>query len=100
MTSVIGSENSSLGQAVLKITIVDADPNFSILLENENDISNPIWMLFLPYEAACNKLMNFDFNNLYNVRTKLALLLLDWLGVRSDVQTMHGYLWTSPGMSS
>ena len=41
--------------------------------------------------------MNFDFNSLHNVQTKLALLLLDWLGVRFDVQTMHGYLWIKSG---
>ena len=54
-------------------------------------------MLFLPYEATCNELMNFNFNSLHNVRTKPGLLLLDWLGVRSDVQTMHGYLWIKSG---
>ena len=54
-------------------------------------------MLFLPYEATCNELMNFDFNSLHNVQTKSALLLLDWLGDRSDVQTIHGYLWIKSG---
>ena len=54
-------------------------------------------MMFLPYEAACNELMKFNFNSLHSVRAKPALLLLDWLGVRSDVQTMHGYLWIKSG---
>jgi len=65
--------------------VVDADPYLSILLEDGNDISSLIWMMFLPYEATCNELMNFDFNSLHNVRAKLTLLLLDWLGVRFDI---------------
>jgi len=91
MTSVMGSDIGD-GQwefifrtSCIEITVVDADPYFPILLEDGNDISNPIWMLFFPYEATCNELMNFDFNTLHNVWPKLTLLLLDWLGVRFDI---------------
>ena len=53
-------------------------------------------MLFLPYEATCYELMDFGFNSVHNVRAKLALLL-NWLGIWLDVQTMHGYLWIKSG---
>jgi len=56
-------------------------------------LSHPVWMLFLPGEATCNELVNFGFNSFHNVWAKPTLLLLDWLGVGLDVQTVHGDLW-------
>ena len=40
------------GTGCIEIAVVNTDPNFFILLENGDDVSNPIWMLFLPYEAT------------------------------------------------
>jgi len=53
-------------------------------------------MLFFPYEATCNEFIDFGSNSLHNIRVKSALLL-DWLGVRLDVQMMHGYIWIKSG---
>ena len=65
--------------------VVDADPYFSILLEDGDYVSHPIWMLFLPDEATSNELMNFGFNSLHDVWAEPTLLLLDWLNVGLDV---------------
>ena len=81
----------------IEITVVDADPYLPVLLEDGNDISNLIWMLFFPYEATCNELMDFSLNSFHNIWAKLTLLLLDWLGVGLDVQTVHGDLWIESG---
>jgi len=76
----------------IAITIVNTDPNFSILFKNGDNISNLIWMLLLPYESTCDELMDFSFNSFHNVRTKPSLFLFHWLDVRLNIQTMNGYL--------
>jgi len=63
----------------IEITVINTDSYFSILLENGNDVNNPIWMLFLPYEATCNEFMDFGFNSFHNIWAKSALLLLNCL---------------------
>jgi len=81
----------------IEIAVVNTDTDFSILLKNRDNVSNPIWMLFLPYETTYDEFMDFGFNSFHHIRAKSSLLLLDWLGVKLDIQTMHGYLRIKSG---
>jgi len=49
-------------------------------------------VLLLSIEATFDEFMNFGFDCFYDVRSKLSLLLLNWLGIRCDVETIHGHL--------
>ena len=81
----------------IEIAVVNTDPDFFILFRNGDNVSNPVRMLILPYETTCDEFMNFSFNSSHNIRVKSSLLLLDWLDVRLNVQTMHGYLRIESG---
>ena len=69
----------------IKIAVVNTDLDFFILFKNGDNVSNPIRILLLPYEATCDEFMNFSFNSFHNVRAKLSLYLFHWLDVRLNV---------------
>ena len=71
---------------------VNADPDLPVLLEYGYNVSNLVWILLLLYEATFDEFMNFGFNCFHDVRSKLSLLLLNWLGIQFDVGMMHGHL--------
>ena len=48
--------------------------------------------MFLSNEATFDEFMNFGFDYVHDVRSKLSLLLLNQLGIRFDVKTMHDHL--------
>jgi len=81
----------------IEIVVVNTDLDFSILFKNGDNVGDPIRVLFLPYKTACDKFMNFSFNSSHIIQVKSSLLLLDWLDVRLNVQTMHSYLWIKSG---
>ena len=41
---------------------INADPDFLILFEDGNDVSDPIWMLLFSNKAALDKLVNLGLN--------------------------------------
>ena len=49
-------------------------------------------MSLFPDKARFYELLDFKFVCFYNLGTKPSLLLLNWLGVRVDVETMHSNL--------
>jgi len=76
----------------VKIMKVDANSDLSVLLKHMYNGSNPVWVLLLSNEATYDEFMNFGFDCLHNVGSKPPLLLLNWLCIWFDDETMHGHL--------
>ena len=91
MTSVIGNENSSLGQVILR-SRKSTDLDLSILIKDGHNVSYQVWVLFLLNEATFEEFLNFSFDRLHDVRSELLLLLFDQFSIRFDVEMMHGHL--------
>lgn len=64
---------------------VYADSDLSIRLGDGNNISYPIWVLFLANEAAGDKFVHLCFDGVHDVRSEPLLLLLDRLSIRPYV---------------
>ena len=59
----------------------NADPDLSILFKDGYDICDLVWMLLLPNEGTFDEFLNLSFNCLYDIRSKLLLLLFDRLSI-------------------
>ena len=71
---------------------VNANSDLLIFLEHMDNISNPIWVLFLSNETAFDEFMNFDFDCFHDVGLKPSLLLLNWLSIQFNVGMMQSHL--------
>ena len=90
MTSVMGNGNHPQTCCV-EITEVNANSNFPVLLENRDNVGNLVWVLLLSNEAAFDEFIDFGLDCLYDVRSKPSSLLLNRLGIRFDVEMIHGH---------
>ena len=71
---------------------VNAVSDLSIFLKHKDNISNPVWVLFLSNEAAFNEFINFNFDCFYDDRSNLSLLVLNLFSIRFDIKAMHSHL--------
>jgi len=77
----------------IKIAKINADfDRFLFFLKMKKNVGDPVWVLFLSNEATIDDFVNFNFDRLHNIRSKLSLLLLNQFSVRLDIETMHGHL--------
>ena len=75
---------------------ININPNLPILLGDEDDIGNPIRVLFFPDEIGVYKLLDFRLDYFHYLWAKPSLLL-DGPRVLIDVKAMHSHLGLKPG---
>jgi len=99
MTSVIGRENSSLGQAAIRSWKLMQIQIFPFFWGREL-CWPPNQDLIFSDEIRVYKLLDFWFNCFHNLETELSLLLLDWLVSELMLRRCIEIWGSSPGMSS
>lgn len=88
-----------LRASVIEIMEDDTDSDLTVLLGDEDDISQPVQVLFFPDESEIDKFSDFALNILHDIRTEAQLLLVrlgfrnvELVGCHHWVQSKHVFI--------
>jgi hypothetical protein len=80
------------GICLVETSVVDAHPKLSAGLGNDNRVGQPPWVVDFPDEAGIEQLLDLFTDEVLPLNGLLSGLLLDWSGVRVDLQMVLNHL--------
>jgi hypothetical protein len=81
---------------LVETSVVDAHPKLPTYLGDDNRVGQPPWVVDLPDEARVKQLFNLFSDKVLPLYGLLLGLLLDWSGVRVDLQMVLNHLPGDP----
>jgi hypothetical protein len=81
-----GNTKGSLGQALLRASVVDTHAPSVILLQNQDWVRQPVWVEHFHDEAGCEEPADLFTDGLPFLLYKAPQRLLDRLGIRPDMK--------------
>jgi hypothetical protein len=84
------------GTCHIETCVVDAYPKLPILLRDDHRIGQPPRVVDLPYKASVEQLLDFFTDEVLPLNRLLLRPLLDWSGIKVDLQMVLNHLPTDP----
>jgi hypothetical protein len=82
---------------LVETRVVDAHPELSVSLRDDNRVGQPPGVVDLPYEASLKQLFDFFTDEVLPLNELLPRLLLDRSGVGVDLYMVLNHLPRDPG---
>jgi len=92
-SSVIGTGKSSLGHALFKSLEIFTYPKLTNLLSNEDNVSQPSWVLNFVNEVSLYELIHLNIYLDCQLKTKEPLGLLCWFYAFRNSQLVSSDIW-------
>jgi hypothetical protein len=86
----------AFGTCLVETYLVDAHLKLPVGLRDDHRIGQPPRVLDLPYEASVEQLLNFFTDEVLPLNGLLSRPLLDWSGIRVNLQMVLNHLHRNP----